>query len=115
MFGKGWYQKGGFVEKPSMTTRPDKPVTERKKVSKEGKGVSEQNQPLLSIVIDDETSDPKVIYKGEEVKHKISVTLDWDTETHTTMGGLTYAIEYADVNKRHPSTNRIEQRVKGHA
>ena len=77
--------------------------------------MSADKQPLLSIVIDEETSIPKVIYKGEEVKHKVSLSLEWDTGTDISQDGLTFAIEYAEAGKNYPAINRIERRVKGHA
>jgi|SRR5690625_417624 len=72
------------------------------------------NKPLLSIELQDETSVPKVFYKGEEVKLKTNVQFDWDTDTEY-MGGLTYAIEHYEHGMVPPVINRIERRVKGHA
>ncbi|MCC2250507.1 hypothetical protein JUJ52_11095 [Virgibacillus sp. AGTR] len=69
---------------------------------------------LLTIELEDETSVPKVFYKGEEIKHKCNVFLDWDTDTDT-FGGLTYSIEHIDTGKGYPAINRIERKVKGHA
>lgn len=74
-----------------------------------------QEQPLLSITLQDESSVPKVIYKGEEIEGKQSIQLDWETSDAVSMGGLTYAIEHVERNKDYPAINRIERRVKGHA
>lgn len=52
-----------------------------------------KDKPLLVIELQDESSVPKVIYKGEEIKHKQNVFFDWDTGNSVT-GGLTYAIEH---------------------
>lgn len=47
-------------------------------------------QALLAIELQDETSVPRVFYKGEEVTHKIHVSFDWDTDTDQPLeGGLT--------------------------
>ncbi|WP_054859127.1 hypothetical protein [Gracilibacillus sp. JCM 18860] len=73
-----------------------------------------KNKPLLTIELQDETSVPKVFYKGKEVTHKQNVFLEWNTDTEI-MGGLTYSIEHADLDKGYPVTNRIERKVKGHA
>lgn len=69
---------------------------------------------LLVIELKDETSAPKVFYKGEEIELKQNVFFDWDTDTDV-MGGLSYAIEHVVIGKGYPITNRIERRVKGHA
>lgn len=70
---------------------------------------------LLVIELEDETSVPKVFYKGEEIKNKQNIFLDWDSETDTDHGGLSYAVEHTDQSKGYPVTNRIERKVKGHA
>ena len=70
--------------------------------------------PLLTIELQDETSVPKVFYKGEEIELKQHIFFDWDTDTDE-FGGLTYAIEHIDKNKGCPVLNRIERRTKGHA
>lgn len=72
-----------------------------------------KQQPLLTIELQDETSVPKVFYKGEEIKCKKHVYFDWDTNTDV-LGGLSYVIEHAE-NNNYPVVNRIERRVKGHA
>ena len=92
-----------FKDKPSMTKKPDRPVKE--KVTQ---------KPLLTIELQDETSVPKVFYKGEEIELKQHIFFDWDTDTDE-FGGLTYAIEHIDKNKGCPVLNRIERRTKGHA
>src|SRR5690625_5712392 len=59
---------------------------------------SEVKRPLLSIELQDESSVPKVIYKGEEVKYKRNVFLDWDTDTDrksTRLNSSHVAISYA--------------------
>src|SRR5690625_147053 len=75
---------------------------------------SEVKRPLLSIELQDESSVPKVIYKGEEVKYKRNVFLDWDTDTDE-CGGLTYAIEHMETGNKYPVINRIERQVEAHA
>lgn len=81
------------------------------KVYADGKQI---NGPLLTIELQDETSAPKVFYKGEEVKLKQEVEFHWETDTDE-YGGLSYAIEHAVEGKSRPTRNRIERRVKGHA
>ena len=79
------------------------------------RGTDKQEQSLLSITLQDESSVPKVIYKGEEVEGKRSIQLDWETSDAVSMGGLTYSIEHTEKdNKGYPTTNRIERRVRGH-
>lgn len=41
----------------------------------------EESTPLLTIELDDINSVPKVIYKGEEVKKKVRVSFDWETNS----------------------------------
>ena len=73
-----------------------------------------ESKPLLLIELENESSLPKVFYKGEEINRLVHVGIDWDTETNAVMGGLTYTIEH-DENKKYPSVNRIERRIRGHA
>ena len=80
-----------------------------------GPVVPKQPKPLLTIELETETSVPKVIYKGEEITHKVNVAFDWDTETDTSMGGLTFAIEHLEKSGKDRTVNRIERRIKGHA
>lgn len=75
---------------------------------------NDKEQSLLTIVLQDETSVPKVVYKGKEIDHKVNIHLDWDTDTELP-GGLTYAIEHTEMRNGYPTVNRIERRVKGHA
>lgn len=69
---------------------------------------------LLTIELQDESSVPKVFYKGEEIQYKRNIFFDWDTDTDE-YGGLSYAIEHAEMDGKLPVINRIERRVKGHA
>ena len=71
-------------------------------------------QPLLTITLQDESSVPTVIYKGEEIEGKKSIQFDWETSDAVSMGGLTYAIEHVERNKDYPAINRIERRVRDH-
>lgn len=71
-------------------------------------------QPLLTIELQDETSVPKVVYKGKEIPLNTHIHFDWDTDTDE-HGGLTYAIEHMETGNKVPVNNRIERRVKGHA
>lgn len=56
---------------------------------------------LLTIELEDETSIPKVFYKGQEVTNRIEVKLHWKTQkVHPGTGGMEYHIEYADKEKQ---------------
>lgn len=72
-------------------------------------------RPLLTIELQDETSAPKVFYKGKEVKYKQNVFFDWDTSDAYGLGGLSYAIEHYEKGKEQVTCNRIERRVRDHA
>lgn len=53
--------------------------------------------PLFQIELEDETSVPKVFYKGEEIKYKKIVNFDWETQKeHSGTGGLNLNIEHYD-------------------
>lgn len=69
---------------------------------------------LLVIELEDESSVPKVFYKGEKIKLKTNIFFDWDTDTDL-FGGLTYAIEHYEEGNKFPTLKRIERKVKGHA
>ncbi|WP_440894959.1 hypothetical protein ACS127_10320 [Amphibacillus sp. Q70] len=73
-----------------------------------------KQQPLLTIELQDESSVPTVIYKGEEVKYKRNIRFDWETDTDQP-GGLSYTIEHVETGNEVPTINKIERRVKGHA
>lgn len=73
----------------------------------------EKNNPLLVIELENESSVPKIIFKGKEVEGKREILFHWETDT-SIPGGLTYAIEHAEKENCF-ATNRIERRVKGHA
>jgi len=70
---------------------------------------------LLTIELQNESSVPKVFYKGEQIDNLRELQLDWDTDTNVTYGGLTYAIEYAEKGNKYPVNHRIQREVKGHA
>lgn len=72
-------------------------------------------KPLLVIELQDESSVPKVLYKGEEIKLKQNVFFDWDTSGACSPGGLTYAFEHGELGNKQLAISRIERRVGGHA
>lgn len=78
------------------------------------KGAIRKNN-LLVIELKDETSVPKVFYKGEEISAKINVSFDWDTSDAHSPGGLSYAIEHVETGSGQLTTNRIERRARDHA
>lgn len=73
------------------------------------------NNNLLIISLENESSVPKVFYKGEQIGNLRELQLDWDADTNVSMGGLTYAIEHQEAGNKLPTVNRIEREVKGHA
>ena len=72
-------------------------------------------KPLLTIELQDETSVPKVFYKGEEITNKVNVSFDWDTSDARNPHGLTYAIEHIEIDNGQATVNRIERRCGDHA
>lgn len=75
----------------------------------------DNNKPLLVIVLEDESSVPKVLHKGKEIKFKTNVRFEWETDTDIDeLGGLTYSIEHHERTGV-PTLNKIERKIKGHA
>lgn len=74
---------------------------------------NQERNPLLAIELENETSVPKVFYKGEEITSKAHISFDWDSDTEDMGGGLSYAIEHYEKNP-YPVCNRIERRVGSH-
>ena len=74
---------------------------------------SKSSVPLLQIELQDETSVPKVYYKGEEVTKLIYVSMAWDTATDIP-GGMSYTIECGDTSEGYLACERIERRIKAH-
>lgn len=73
-------------------------------------------KPLLVIELQDESSVPKVFYKGKEIELKKHIRFEWDTKDAVSLGGLTYAIEhYENEDMRQPVLNGIERRLGDHA
>lgn len=70
---------------------------------------------LLVIELQDESSVPKVLYKGKEIKLKAHVLFEWDTSDERSPGGLTYAIEHYEEGSNPVTCNRIERRTGDHA
>lgn len=69
----------------------------------------EGNKPLLTIELDYIGSVPKVFYKGEEIKSKVRVAFEWETDSEVMELGSPYIdIEYCvnDPNER-PHTKSI--------
>lgn len=66
------------------------------------------SKPILVIELQDETSVPKVIYKGQEVKYMRRVEIDWEPDS-TVSGIFKYAIENAEEVNGRTVINRIER------
>ena len=55
------------------------------------------NGPLLTIELQDETSVPKVFYKGKELIGKSDVWFEWKTQReHKYTGGVDFKVNYYD-------------------
>jgi len=76
---------------------------------------TKKDKPLLTIELQNESSVPKVIYKGVEITRKVNVFFDWYTSDAYSSGRLAYAIEHVEVKGKQPIVNRIERRVGDHA
>lgn len=72
-------------------------------------------QPLLTIELQDESSVPVVFYKGEEIKLKVNVLFEWDTADAYDEGGLTYSFEHYERDREKITVNRVERRTGKHA
>lgn len=73
--------------------------------------VEKTNEPFFVIKLQDESSIPKVFYKGKEVIYKRNVYFNWDTKTDVSEGGLTYGIEHREEE----GWTRTERRLRDHA
>ncbi len=83
-----------YQDKPSLTDKPSRPVTEKIK------GISidleNEKQPLLTIELQDESSIPKVFYEGEEITGRIQISFDWITSGARDIGGMEFLIKHVD-------------------
>lgn len=70
-----------------------------------------EHEPLLTIELQNESSVPRVFYKGKEVTGKVNVSFDWDTADCRSMGGLSYTIESVDETE---AVNKVERRLGDH-
>lgn len=62
-----------------------------KEVIKNGE---EDKQPLFSIEVYDLSKPPVVKFKGEEIKNKMSINFEWQTETFDESSSIEYEIDY---------------------
>lgn len=76
---------------------------------------NQEQQPLLTIELQDEASAPTVFYKGKEIRYKLNVCFEWESKTDTDAGGLAYDIEHYEVGNERITRNRIERAVGDHA
>lgn len=57
----------------------------------------DKKEPLLTIELEDETSVPKVFYKGKELTAKTSINFEWITQgAHPGIGGLDFKVAHYD-------------------
>lgn len=68
------------------------------------------NDKLLVIELEEETSIPRVIYKGEEITRRIKVSFAWETRTDE-YGGMKYHLEFADKSVEDPNVKTIEHKT----
>lgn len=89
---------GGGFEKPSLTNRPYKPVTERKK-----------NSPLIQIELDTYGSVPRVFHNGEEITGgKVSIDFNWETDSFCQVNGPYISIVHIDGDDKGKAVKTIE-------
>lgn len=70
---------------------------------------STDNTPLLTIELQDESSVPKVIYKGEELSYKQHIHFDWKTANEESLqSGLELLIKRVVDSKGSPFIKTIE-------
>lgn len=108
----------GYVEKETIARaqRPEPPrptLSKDKQTLEKVKAIlneSEQkDEPLLVIELQDESSIPKVLYKGKEITYKIRVSFDWETKReHEGTGGVRFNVDY--FNKETNSFHVIGRR-----
>lgn len=57
-----------------------------------------KRKPLLTIELENESSVPRVLYKGKEIEAKTHISFDWRTkkEERDSTGGLDMRIEHYD-------------------
>lgn len=71
-------------------------------------GVNKDAQSLLVIQLDKFGDVPKVFYKGEELKGKVSISFDWETKTDKEPGKTNIELVYAQLeDKGNPSIRTI--------
>lgn len=60
-----------------------------------------EEQPLLTIELQDETAVPKVFYEGEEITNKMRISFDWLTRGDlSNSGGTKFNIEHFDTDDK---------------
>lgn len=88
----------GYIEKPSMTIKPDRPVMKKVK-----------QKPLLTIEIENETAVPKVFYEGKEITDMVRISFSWDTKTaELGSGGTRFNVEHVDVVNDEPVQKGVD-------
>lgn len=65
-------------------------------------------EPLLQIVQSDVDAVPVVLYKGEEIKGKVRVSFDWETDGQHRKSGTYIHIEHVEDDDEHINTKIIQ-------
>lgn len=74
--------------------------------------VKYSREPLLTIELQDETSVPKVFYKGEEITAIVHVDFDWCTRSCEPLsGGMKLNIEHSDKKVKYPNVRQIAHKA----
>lgn len=87
----------------SKAERPQRPLSASDK-----ENTDQSTTNLLTIELHDESSVPKVFYKGKEVTKKVNVSFDWQTETDEP-GKLSYGITNYDFVKGKHVLNKLQR------
>lgn len=64
-------------------------------------------EPLLQIVQPDVNAVPVVLYKGEEIKHRIRISFDWKTNINHQSGAYIH-IEHGEADEKSVNTKIIQ-------
>ncbi len=57
------------------------------------------NQPILSIILEDEEATPKVFYDGEEITDKTRINFQWETKTAHHNGKTILNVEHYEFDE----------------
>ncbi|SET85890.1 hypothetical protein SAMN05216389_1445 [Oceanobacillus limi] len=79
---------------------------DKKTIYVDGEPIKEP--PLLTIELENESSVPKVFYKGEEIKWKDEIRFRWSTKRELPLsGGVDYLIQHFVKGNQNIQLNKI--------